>query len=122
MYILKRTDCKGLAGFSNQGETIYLQNDEFKIEFDRMIQTKTGYAESIYIMPYTEVELVNPTLEMDRSVDINCFHWLLGHAREGKTRLVANYSGVKLTGKFEIFTDCAREKARQTNIQKELPD
>ena len=50
----------------NQGETIYLRNDDFKIKFHINIPTKTGYVAAINIMTHTEAELANLITEIDK--------------------------------------------------------
>ena len=57
---------------------------------------------------------------MGRKFDVNCFHELLGHPSEAKTRLVANYYGVQLSGKFKTCAACVKAKAKQADIPKKL--
>ncbi len=47
---------------------------------------------------------------------------MLGHCGEEKTRAVAKYYGVKLSGEFTPCPDCAKAKAKQANVPKSIPD
>ena len=67
----------------------------------------------------TEPELAAPALTSGKC-DVNCFHELLGHPSEAKTRKVAKYYGVKLFGKFETCGACAKAKAKQADVPKKL--
>ena len=106
----------------NKGETIYLKKGDFVLTFDKKIPTKTGYVAAVDIAPRDDAtELAAPTLGRDQPININRFHELLGHPSLAKTKLVAKYYGVKLTGKFADCEACAKAKARQKNIPKEIP-
>ena len=66
-------------------------------------------------------DVVNSTLEASSSVssvDVNYFHELLGHCGEKKTREIANYYNVKLSGKFNSCSDCAKGKQNKLTFQK----
>ena len=55
-------------------------------------------------------------------VDVMRFHDVLGHPSEAKTRAVACYYGVKLTGKFKVCTHCAEAKAKAAAIPKSIDE
>jgi len=67
-------------------------------------------------------DVATPILEGTNPVDVNYFHELLGHFGEDKTRVIAKYYGVKLSGKFKPCSDCAKAKAKQANVPKNVPD
>ena len=107
----------------NDGEKIFIRKGDFKMMFDRRIGTKSGYVVGIEIVPRDgPTELANPTLADGNQVDINEFHAMMGHPAESKIKFIAKYYGVKLVGKFEVCSDCAQAKARQANVNKEVPD
>ena len=49
--------------------------------------------------PRAEEDVATPTLGKEVPVDVSCFHDLLGHFGEEKTRAVAKHHGVRLSGK-----------------------
>ena len=91
--------------------------------FDEEVKTKEGYVCAIKMHFNTETreDVAVPALK-DGSVNINCFRELLDPPSESKTRAVAKYYGVKLTGKFKTCANCAKAKARQANIPKSIPE
>ena len=68
-----------------------------------------------------EVEVASPAL-IEGTVNVNKFHELMGHPSEAKTRLVAAYYGVKLSGQFKTCSACAKAKAKQANVPKKLKE
>jgi len=91
----------------NDGEKIFIRKGDFKLVFDKRINTRSGYVLGTEIMPCeVESEMANATISNDESVDVNEFHALLGHPSESKMRFIANYYGVKLRGKLEVCPDC----------------
>ena len=105
----------------NEGRAITLKRGKDKIVFDKEVKTKDGYVCAIKMHFDTGVEMAAPALK-DGSVNVNRFHELLGHPSESKTRAVAKYYGVKLTGSFKTCASCAKAKARQANIPKSIPE
>ena len=69
----------------------------------------------------TESEIAAPALK-DKQMDVNKFHQVLGHPSEAKTRAVASYYGVKLTGEFKVCSHCAEAKAKAAAIPKTIED
>ena len=67
------------------------------------------------------VEIATPALK-DGPVDVMRFHELLGHKSEAKTRAVASYYGVKLTGEFKVCSHCAEGNAKAAAIPKTVED
>ena len=109
----------------NEGKNIILRKGDFKLKFDRIINTKSGYVCGVLAKRNKITDVVNSTLEISssvRSVDVNYFHELLGHFGEKKTREIANYYNIKLSGKFNPCSDCAKGKAKQANVPKGVPD
>ena len=106
----------------NEGRNITIRKGNFKLKFDRVIKTKSGYVCGIMTKPMTFEDVATPTLNSKSTVDVNYFHDLLGHFGEDKTRAVAKYYGIKLKGKFNPCSDCAKAKARQANIPKSIED
>ena len=96
---------KTLSGgchLGNVGEVITITTkDGFTLRFDQKIRTKTGYVGAVEILPLEDEEVATPALDAGDTVDINKFHALLGHVSEEKTKAVAKYYGVKLSGKLE---------------------
>ena len=107
----------------NEGQIIWLKKDGRKLMFDSILTTKFGYvcgAELFYCED--KAEIAKPSLNEGSTININEFHELLGHCGEEKTRAVAKYYGVKLTGPFKPCTACATAKARQANIPKSVSE
>ena len=104
----------------NDGKMITLKKDGFTLEFNKEIKTKSGYVCGVRVEP-EELEIATPALK-DGPVDVMRFHELLGHPSEAKTRAVAKYYGVKLTGEFKVCSDCAEAKARAAAIPKNVED
>ena len=106
----------------NQGKNIKIRKGDFKLKFDRIINTKSGYVCGVITKRKKNCAVANSTLEKSSSVDVNYFHELLGHFGEEQTRVIAIYYGVKLSGKFNSCSDCAKAKAKQANVPKGIPD
>ena len=86
----------------NDGEKIFIRKGNFKLVFDRRINTKSGYVVGAEIKPCEEeeTELANATITNEDPVDINKFHALLGHPSESKMHFIAKQYNVRLTGTF----------------------
>ena len=107
----------------NEGRSITIRKGNFKLTFDRIIKTKSGYVCGIATKPRIEDDdVATPALRTENPINVNHFHDLLGHFGEEKTRAVAKYYGVKLSGKFKPCSDCAKAKAKQANVPKSVPD
>lgn len=104
----------------NDGKMIILKKDGFTLEFNKEIKTKSGYVCGVRVEP-EEVEIAAPALK-DGPINVMRFHELLGHPSEAKTRAVASYYGVKLTGEFKVCSHCAEAKARAAAIPKTVED
>ena len=63
-------------------------------------------------------EFVAPALTSGTTCDVNLFHELLGHPSEEKTRLIAKYYGVELSGRFKTCGACAKAKANRLIFQR----
>jgi hypothetical protein len=59
-----------------------------------------------------------PALVAGQTINIMKYHDMLGHFSEAKTKKTAKYYDIKLSGNFEVCSDCAKAKARQKNIPK----
>ena len=106
----------------NEGKNITIRKRDFKLKFDRIINTKSGYVCGVATKTKKNYDVVNYTLEKSSSVDVNHFHQLLGHLGEVKTREIAKYYGIKLTGKYKPCPDCVKGKAKQANVPKGIPE
>ena len=106
---------------SNNGKMIVLKKGNFTLEFDKEIKTKNGYVCGVRVETEDDHELAAPAIK-DGTVDIMRFHDLLGHKGEAKTRAVASYYGVKLTGKWRACTHCAEAKAKAAAIPKSVDE
>jgi hypothetical protein len=65
------------------------------------------------------VDATHLNLEKGMTVNINKLHLLLGHACETILKATAEHYDLKLTGEYNVCTDCALAKARQKNVPKE---
>ena len=106
---------------SNNGKMIVLKKGYFTLEFDKEIKTKNGYVSGVRIETEDDHELAAPVIK-DGTVDIMRFHDLLGQKREAKTRAVASYYGIKLTGKWSACTHCAEAKVKADAIPKSVDE
>ena len=104
----------------NDGRMIVLEKDGFTLEFNKEIKTKSGYVCGVRVEP-EDLKLAIPALK-DGPINVMSFHELLGHPSEAKTRAIANYYGVKLTGEFKVCSYCAEAKARAATIPKTVED
>ena len=82
---------------------------------------QSGYVCGVVTKRKKNSDVANSTLEKSSSVDVNYFRELLGHFGEEKTRAIANYYGIKLSGKLNSCSDCAKAKAKQANVPKKYP-
>jgi hypothetical protein len=56
---------------------------------------------------------------LDKCIDVNRFHEILGHCGADRLQKTAHIHGIKLKGNVEVCEDCAIAKARQKNVNKE---
>ena len=105
----------------NKGRVIYLQKGDFKIAFDKVFETKTGFISGIDLKPRSD-ESAQAALEAGREININDLHQRLGHPSEESVRKTAKLLDLKVTGKFTKCENCAISKARRKNLNKEPVD
>ena len=79
----------------NEGRNITIRKGDFKLKFDHIVKTKSGCVCGIATEPRNEEDVATPTLGKEVPVDVNCFHNLLGHFGEEKTRAGTECHGVK---------------------------
>jgi hypothetical protein len=88
------------------------------LQFDVVIKTKTGWVSGVQIMPRVDENIATAALGPGKSVGMMEYHDMLGHVSKATTKATARYYDIKLEGKFEICSDCAKAKARQKNVLK----
>jgi len=106
----------------NKGKNTTIWKGDFKLKFDRILNTKSGYVCGDITKTKKTDDVGNSTLGRTSPVDVNYFNELLGHFGEDKTRAIAKYYGIKLFGKFKPCSDCVKANARYDNVPKSIPD
>ena len=109
---------KGL-NIGNDGKQIYLKTNNFKLTFDQVFNTATGYILGIKMVQQAR-DISQLNLESGKAININRYHELLGHVGIEALKNTANKMDLKLTGKFIKCEDCALSKVRQKNLNKDL--
>ena len=98
---------------NNEIQLVYPDGDT--VTFDRRIKTKDGWVSGVDVKPITgkpaKQEQTSVAAQVTRG--INAYRRQLGHPNERIMRTTAEAFGIKLTGKFQKYEDCAIEKARQ---------
>ena len=102
----------------NKGRMIYLQKGDFRLEFDKIFETKTGFILGVDLVTQIS-ETAQAGLEAGREININDLHERLGHPSEEATRKTGKMLGLKVTGAFQKCENCAISKARRMNLNKE---
>ena len=102
----------------NKGRVITLQKGDFKIAFDKVFETKTGFISGVELKARSD-EVAQAALEAGREININDLHQRLGHPSEESVRRTAKMLDLKVTGKFIKCENCAISKARRKNLNKE---
>ena len=108
---------KGL-NIGNDGKRIYLKTDNFKMTFDQVFNTATGYILGIKMVQQAR-DITQLNLNVGKEININRYHELLGHVGIEALKNTANKMDLKLTGKFIKCEDCALSKVRQKNLNKD---
>jgi len=106
-------------GYKVSGEksVLHLSKGEFKLSFDWIIKSPTGYLLGIQMIPQTGQGTAAAMIE-GHSITFNNLHCLLGHASEAKVRATAVTYGWVVTGKMTKCEECAISKAKQKNVPK----
>ena len=101
----------------NEGRTITLTKGDFKMAFDKVIETKTNWLAGVEMIPIVDGK-TGGKLKSKRynRMDVNIFHEIFGHVGEEATKLTAGYYKFSLKGEFEPCESCAKGKARQKNL------
>ena len=102
---------------NNDIQLVYPDGDT--VTFDRRIKTKDDWVSGVDVKPITgePAKKEQAFVAAQVTCDINEYHRQLGHPNERITRTTAKAFGIKLTGKFQKYEDCAIAKARQKNIK-----
>jgi len=58
----------------NEGKNITIRKGDFKLKFDRIIKTKSGYVCGVATKTKKNYDVMNSTLGRTSSVDVNHFH------------------------------------------------
>ena len=97
---------------SNNGVKIKLKKGSDEIVFDQIINTETGVVGGVYLTPY-------PHDKLNKAIDINEMHTILGHPSEAITRQTAIKNNIKIFGVLNECHECALAKIKITKISKE---
>ena len=69
----------------NKGRKIFLQKGDFRIAFDKVFETKTGFILGVDLAVHTS-EMAQTGLEAGREINVNELHEKLGHPPEESTQ------------------------------------
>ena len=107
-------------GFKVSGEknVLHLSKGNFKMSFDWVIKSPTGYLLGIQMIPQTSGETAVAMIE-GHSIGVDTLHYLLGHASEAKVRATGKFFGWVVKGKMTKCEECAISKAKQKSVPKE---
>ena len=95
---------------SNEGTKIKLKKMNDQIVFDRIITTDTGIVAGVNMVPKQQEDKLN------KAIDINSLHAILGHPSEIITRNTAKANDIKITGNMQQCHECALAKIKQQKI------
>jgi len=87
--------------------------------FDQVFNTATGYILGIKMVQQAR-DITQLNLDVEKSININRYHELLGHVGIKALKNTANKMDLNLTGKFTRCEDCALSKVRRKNLNKDL--
>ncbi|TAF30165.1 MAG: hypothetical protein EAZ68_23195, partial [Oscillatoriales cyanobacterium] len=106
------SDEKGILKITYHKKDIY---------FDKQIKNGSGYLLGVDITPNTSYNNSNETCNIandEKSIDINKFHDLLGHANYEVVRTTAKHLHILLSGKERVCEHCAMSKIRKKSVNK----
>ena len=103
---------------NNDTQLVSLDGDT--VTFDRHIKTRDGWVSGVDIVPIPGKQAKEEKAFVVAKItsDVNEYHRQLGHPNEQVTRTTAKAFGIKLTGKFQKYEDCAIAKAHKKNVKK----
>ena len=105
----------------NRNRLITIENDQMKLEFDEVLETRKGYLAGIKICPRigdTEENDVIASSVGVKVIDINVLHEVLGHPHQDIVRKTGKEHNFKVIGKFVPCIACALGKVKQRNLNK----
>jgi len=101
----------------SEGMKIIVSKDNVKIQFDQIINTKTGFILGARLEPQIKAAAnIAATADTVKTRELHC---KLGHVSEDATRRTAKFYGWKLSGGFPECEECAIAKSKQKNVNKE---
>ena len=102
---------------SNHGlSEMKLSKVQLMVVFVHIIKTEFGQILAVEMVPC--IDNANLLLDQGKSIGVNLFHNIIGHASEETTKHTASYYGLRLTGTMTKCEHCALAKARQKNVSK----
>ena len=101
----------------NDGIKIHVSKNDFRLCFDKVIKTRTGYVLGVDMIPLAP-EVAAYAHASKSKFEVNKLHQVFGHCGEECLRLTAKAYNWDLTGKLDACVDCAVGKARQKNVNK----
>jgi hypothetical protein len=106
---------------SNEGESISVTKGLSSITFDRIIKSLDGTISGIKMISLDShtAYIAQNKVGSNKSIDVSKLHEMTGHWGLDHLKKTAQICGLKLTGDFEVFLDCAIAKARQKNVSKD---
>ena len=102
------------AKISSQGETIEIKKNNWKLNFERKINSKNGYVPGVEIIPEYKIETTST-----KDASYATVHAILIHTSEEITKNTASYLGIKVRDENqEPCLSCAVRKTKQKGIKK----
>ena len=102
----------------NEGKSIILRKEDFKLKFDRIINTKSGYVCGVLTKGKKNTDVANSTLEKSSLVDVNYFHELLGHFGEQKNVKLRTIMELSCPASLILVQTVLRQKQNKLTFQK----
>ena len=103
----------------NQGRMIFIWKNDLELRFDIEFEMKTGFSVGVRMKPVIQ-DQAQMILKPGTKLQIQELHGMLGHASMRTCRETAKYYGWIISGQDYVCDSCAKAKAKQRNISKEV--
>jgi hypothetical protein len=98
---------------TNKDKMISLHKNHLQIDFDRNLNTQTGYVPGVYL------DTCNFIADIPRrNLDINIAHQMWSHPNPDTLKKTAKAHNINLTGSLEVCESCLITKAKQKSTHK----
>jgi len=119
LFSINQALAKGFQ-LGNEGRTITLSKGNFKMSFDKVIETKTNWLAGVEMVPIAEgAKSKAITTKTYNKMDVNVFHEMFGHIGEDATKLTAGYYKFAWKGDFEPSLGTRMTVTKQQTLEKD---